>query len=143
MTTTQRQVAWVTGASRGMGADTARNLAAAGYDVALTARDGARLDDVAAACRATGVDALALRSDLTDRTSVSSFADAALARFGRCDVVVNIGIHKGPSMDLRFLDTPLDELAVHYEADVIAPALLCQRAIPTMIANGGAITSAS
>ena len=39
----RRLVAWVTGASRGMGADTAIQLASAGYDVALTARDGSPL----------------------------------------------------------------------------------------------------
>ena len=42
-----RKVAWVTGASRGMGADTALQLARAGFDVALTARDQVRLEGVA------------------------------------------------------------------------------------------------
>jgi 3-oxoacyl-[acyl-carrier protein] reductase len=141
--TEQCKVAWVTGASRGMGADTAITLGRAGYDVALTARDQDRLEQVAETIRAAGVEALPKSSDLTSRASVAAFADAALERFGRCDVLVNIGIYKGPSMQMRFVDTPLDELAVHHEADVVAPALLCQRALPWMRAHGGTIINMS
>jgi 3-oxoacyl-[acyl-carrier protein] reductase len=136
MTDTDRPVVWITGASRGMGADTARCFARAGYDVALTARDQTRLDAVAADIRAAGAEALPLASDLTDRPSVAAFADAALERFGRCDVVANIGIYQGePSWQL-VMETPLDEMIVSYEADVVAPVLLCQRAIPSMLAHG-------
>src|SRR2546423_5507276 len=78
----RRQVAWVTGASRGMGANTAMRLAAAGYDVALTARDQERLDAVAETIEASGASALPLAADLTDRSSIESFADSAMALFG-------------------------------------------------------------
>lgn len=132
-----RPVAWVTGASRGMGADTAIRLAAAGHDVALTARDQSRLDGVAQEIEAVGGQALAMAADLTSRRSMTAFADAAQARFGRCDVVCNIGIYQGPGTRQLFLDTELDELAISFEADVIAAALLSQRAIPSMVANGG------
>jgi NAD(P)-dependent dehydrogenase (short-subunit alcohol dehydrogenase family) len=132
-----RRVAWVTGASRGMGADTAIRLAAAGYDVAITARDQSRLDALAREIGALGGQALALASDLTDRGSVAAFAEAAQLRFGRCDVVCNIGIYQGPGGRQLFMDTALDELAISFEADVVAAALLCQQAIPSMVANGG------
>ena len=92
-----RKVAWVTGASRGMGADTALRLAAAGYDVALTARDQGRLDAMAARIATNGVAAFPLAADLTDRKSMGAFADAALGRFGRCDVLCNIGIYQDPA----------------------------------------------
>jgi NAD(P)-dependent dehydrogenase (short-subunit alcohol dehydrogenase family) len=68
---------------------------------------------------------------------MSAFADAAIDRFGRCDVLCNIGIRKGPGMAQRFLDTSLDEFAMCFEADVIAAAFLCQRAVPLMLAAGG------
>lgn len=136
MTDSDRPVAWVTGASRGMGADTARCFAHAGYDVALTARDQTRLDAVATDIRAAGAKALPIPSDLTDRASVAAFADAALERFGRCDVVVNIGIYQGEASWQLVLETPLDEMIISYEADVIAPVLLCQRAIPSMLERG-------
>jgi 3-oxoacyl-[acyl-carrier protein] reductase len=141
--TEQRKVAWVTGASRGMGAGTAITLGRAGYDIALTARDQNRLEQVAETIRAAGAEALPMSSDLTSRASVAAFADAALERFGRCDVLVNIGIYKGPSMHMRFVDTPLDELALQHEADVVAPALLCQRALPWMRVHGGTIVNMS
>lgn len=132
-----RKVAWVTGASRGMGADTALQLARAGFDVALTARDQARLEGVAENIEAAGGSALPFPADLTDRSAISAFADAALSRFQRCDVICNIGIYQGPGMTSMFLDTPLDEFVVSFEADVLAPVILCQRAVPLMIEQGG------
>lgn len=132
-----RRVAWVTGASRGMGADTAIQLAKAGYDVALTARDQARLDSVAKEIEAAGGSALPVATDLANRITMEAFAEAAVSRFGRCDVLCNIGIYQGPGLRSLFMDTPLDEFAVSFEADVIAPALLCRKAIPLMIDQGG------
>jgi 3-oxoacyl-[acyl-carrier protein] reductase len=132
-----RRVAWVTGANRGMGADTAVALARAGYDVAITARDQMLLRAVADDVVANGGAALALPSDLTDRSSMAAFADAAIERFGRCDALCNIGIYKGEGMAKLFLDTSLEELDLNIEADVVAPALLCQRALPLMLEQGG------
>jgi NAD(P)-dependent dehydrogenase (short-subunit alcohol dehydrogenase family) len=131
-----RPVAWVTGASRGMGADTAVQLARAGYDVALTARDQRLLDAVAADIRTAGGRALPLASDLTDRTSIAAFADAAISTFKRCDVLCNIGVYQGPGGKQLIMDTTLDELAISFEADVVGPVLLCQRAIPLMLTQG-------
>ena len=111
--------------------------------MALTARDQGRLDEVARTIEAFGVDALPFAADLTDRAAVAAFADAARARFGRCDVLCNNGIYQGPSMNQLFLDTELDELVRHYEADVVAPSLLCQRVIPGMLEHGGTIINMS
>jgi NAD(P)-dependent dehydrogenase (short-subunit alcohol dehydrogenase family) len=120
-----------------MGADTAIHLAKAGYDVAITARDQARLDGVAKEIEALGRQALPFATDLTDRGAVAAFADVAVERFGRCDVVCNIAIYQGQGAFELFLDTAPDDFAVTYEADVIAPVVLCQRAIPLMVAEGG------
>ena len=120
-----------------MGADTAVQLGAAGYDVALTARDQPRLDGVARDIESVGGRALPISADLTDRASIVAFADGALAHFGRCDVVCNIGIHQGAGMHDHFVDTQPDALVAHFEADVVAPAILCQRAIPSMLEHGG------
>jgi NAD(P)-dependent dehydrogenase (short-subunit alcohol dehydrogenase family) len=130
------KVAWVTGASRGMGADTALRLAEVGYDVALTARDQNRLEAVASEVEAFGQRALPFASDLTELSSISAFADAAKAWGGRCDLLCNIGVYQGPGSRQLLLDMPIEELSLTLEADVVAPALLCQRAIPSMISNG-------
>jgi NAD(P)-dependent dehydrogenase (short-subunit alcohol dehydrogenase family) len=137
--TSDRKVAWVTGASRGSGADIARRLGAAGYDLAITARDEAALADVAAGVEEFGATVLVVAADLTIRASVTNFADAAYARFGRCDVVCNIGIYKGPGMEQFIQDLTPEEIARHFEADVIAPTLLCQRALEWMADHGGTI----
>jgi len=139
MASRARPVAWATGASRGLGADIAQQLARAGYDVALTSRDQGRLDEVAKTIEACGVDALPFAADLTDRAAVLAFADAAHARFGRCDLLCNSGIYQGASMQQLFLNTELDELVRHFEADVVAPSLLCKRALPGMLEHGGTI----
>jgi len=131
-----RPVAWVTGASRGMGANIALEFARNGYDLAITARDQQRLDRIAKEASALGADVLALCTDLTDRKTLDTFGDAALARFGRCDVLCNVGVYQGPGGKQLIMDTGLDELAISFEADVIGPVLLCQRAIPAMLAAG-------
>jgi 3-oxoacyl-[acyl-carrier protein] reductase len=134
-----RRVAWVTGGSRGIGADTAIRLAESGYDVAVTARDEARLESVATEIESVGRRALAVVSDLTDRQSIDAFADAAEAWGGRCDVLCNVGVYQGPGASQLFAEMPIDELAISLEADVVAPALLCQRAIRSMLAQDGGV----
>lgn len=139
----ERPVAWVTGASRGMGADTARRLAEAGYDVALTARDQARLDAVASDVERAGGRALPVAADLTDRRTVEAFAETATRWSGRCDVLCNIGVYQGSGTQQLLLDTPVEELERSLEADVIAPAVLIKRAVPLMTSAGGVIVNMS
>jgi 3-oxoacyl-[acyl-carrier protein] reductase len=138
-----RSVAFVTGASRGIGAATAVALAEAGFDLALTARtvhegEGRRpgsLDTVMAKVDAHGARAVAIPMDLTDRAGVGAAADTALAEFGRIDVLCNIGIYQGDGTGL-FLETSVDEFARHLEGDVLAPATLLHRFLPVMLEQG-------
>lgn len=84
----------ITGASSGIGAELARQLAARGDAVVLAARREAALVAVAAEC---GTNALAVRTDVTSRADVERLRDEAIARFGQIDVWVNNagqGIHK-------------------------------------------------
>ncbi len=80
------KVVLVTGASSGIGAAIARELGEAGARLALGARRTDRLETLAAEI---GGDVLVRRLDVTDRADVAAFADAARARFGRVDVIVN------------------------------------------------------
>ena len=105
-----RPVAWVTGAAAGWVRTPRCNFPRAGYDVAVTARDQARLEAVANEIAAVGGRALACASDLTDRRSTAAFADAALASFGRCDVLCNIGIYNGPGVTRLLMESDLDDL---------------------------------
>ena len=79
----------VTGASSGIGRETALAFAAAGANVVLVARRAQTLAKVAAEARAAGVAALAVAADVTDPAAVKACFRKSVARFKRIDVVVN------------------------------------------------------
>jgi NAD(P)-dependent dehydrogenase (short-subunit alcohol dehydrogenase family) len=83
------QVAIVTGASRGIGAATARALADAGATVTLAARDAARLEQLAAEIEAAGGAALSAPTDIGDPDDVERMVARTLDTFGRLDIAVN------------------------------------------------------
>nr|BFD92037.1 SDR family NAD(P)-dependent oxidoreductase [Kitasatospora sp. Xyl93] len=83
------RTAVVTGAASGMGAATARLLAASGARVALLARRTERLDALAAEIAATGGQALAVTADITDQASVDAAAKTVHGTYGQVDLVVN------------------------------------------------------
>jgi NADP-dependent 3-hydroxy acid dehydrogenase YdfG len=129
----RRKVVLVTGASSGIGRATALRLAADGHPVVLGARRTDRLDALVAEVEAAGGQALAVPLDVTDASSAHRFAEAALARFGRVDVLVaNAGV-----MPL----SPLSAGLVHEwdrMIDVNVRGLLHSIAatLPTMLAQG-------
>ncbi|MFF2142100.1 SDR family oxidoreductase [Kitasatospora sp. NPDC058190] len=83
------RTAVVTGAASGMGAATARLLAADGARVALLARRTDRIEALAAEIAAAGGQALAVTADITDQASVDAAAKAVHDAYGRVDLVVN------------------------------------------------------
>lgn len=147
------RVAFVTGASRGIGRASAIALAAAGFDVAVSARtlvDGsARFDDTdtvlpggldttVTAIEAQGRHGLAVTMDLLDRGSVLAAADAALDHFGRIDLLVNNGIYQGPGRMSPLLELDDSDLVALFEGNVFAHIGLIRHLLPTFIAQGGA-----
>src|ERR1700747_296138 len=83
------KVAIVTGASSGIGAATAYELAGRGATVALAARRIEELDRLADAPRGDGADARGIPTDVTNATQVNSLVHETMAKFGRVDVLVN------------------------------------------------------
>jgi NAD(P)-dependent dehydrogenase (short-subunit alcohol dehydrogenase family) len=154
---TTRQTALVTGASRGIGKATAIALAAAGFDVAITARtvhegegfddsDSAgrtvpgSLDTTAALVEEQGGRALSVPMDLLDRGSITAAAEHVIDEWDHIDVLVNNAIHTGPGSMLRFEDTTLEMIETKLAANVVAQVVLIKAVLPHMVERGdGAI----
>jgi NAD(P)-dependent dehydrogenase (short-subunit alcohol dehydrogenase family) len=83
------KVVIVTGASSGLGVAFAQACAEAGADVVLAARRVEKLGDTAELVTSAGGRALTVRTDVTDPDQCQSMVDAAIAEFGRVDVLVN------------------------------------------------------
>ena len=104
--TLTNQVAIVTGASRGIGAATARAFAAAGAKVALAARDRVALERLAADITASGGTALVVATDIGDPAAVERMVSATVREFGRLDIAFNNAAGGGHP------PTPLTEVAL-------------------------------
>jgi len=86
----------VTGASSGIGRETARELARGGADVALAARREQRLEALADELAEHGVDAAAVPTDVTEESAVEALVETVVERFGGLDLVVsNAGVAAG------------------------------------------------
>jgi NADP-dependent 3-hydroxy acid dehydrogenase YdfG len=99
-------VALVTGASSGIGAATARSLAAEGAAVALVARRRERLEELAADIRADGGSALVLEADITEQAQAVEAVAQAVNQLGRLDTVVN---NAGVMLLGPIVDAPVEE----------------------------------
>jgi 3-oxoacyl-[acyl-carrier protein] reductase len=83
------RTAYVTGASRGIGRACALSLAAAGFRVALAARDTGRLEEVASGIRGSGGEAFVTALDLSDAESIQTSISSTAKEFGPITVLVN------------------------------------------------------
>ena len=135
MTSLAGKNAIVTGASSGIGAATARRLAAAGANVMLVARRLDRLEELAAELAAElGSAATPLALDLGDADAAQALLDAATARFGKTDILINnAGILRTSHVDGFDLAGLEPLIAINYTT-VVRTSLLFAR---QMKANGG------
>jgi serine 3-dehydrogenase (NADP+) len=116
MSTIEGKVAVVTGASAGIGAAIARDLAAAGARLVLTARREDRLQALAAELRG---DVAILAVDIAEHSTAEQLLELARSRFGAADILVNnAGILRVGTLDTFDLDTLAPMIATNFEATV-------------------------
>ena len=149
-------VVFITGASRGIGAQAACAFGRAGWRVAIGARtksegehlphqlrrpDGAllagSLAGTAAAVQATGAQVFSHAMDLMDTQSLDMALDAVLAHYGRIDLLVNNAVYQDRESNAML--AALDDAGLErtLRGNVVAPFHLARRLLPRMIEQGG------
>jgi NAD(P)-dependent dehydrogenase (short-subunit alcohol dehydrogenase family) len=151
-------IAFITGASRGIGKAGALALADAGYDVVVTARtlhpgethdyaassaDAGRqtalpgsVEETAALVEDRGQRALPLRLDLLDRGSLDAAVETTLSEWGQIDVLYNNGIYQGPGVMDEFTDLKEKDLATVFEGNFFAQLHLTRNVLSHMQTRG-------
>src|SRR4051794_18642886 len=127
------EVAAITGASRGLGAEMARQLARAGLKVGLTARRGDRLERVAESIRSEGGTAVVEVADAADPGATRSSLDAIARQLGPIDLLVaNAGV--GEATPARAFSAETFERMVR--VNLIGAAYAVEAVLPSMIERG-------
>lgn len=133
-------VAVVTGAGRGIGEGIASTLADAGAAVVCAARRGDEIERVAAGIRDRGGRAVAVATDVTDRSAVEALAQAAIDQFGRLDIWVN---NAGGSP----IQAPLTELpSEEWDATIavnLTSVWVCTTVAARHMGDGGRVVNVS
>ncbi len=138
------RVVVITGASDGIGAEMARQLAAqegAGIKLVLAARNAAQLDAVAGACAALGAETFTVPTDVGVQIQCRRLVVSALERFGRIDVLVN---NAGRSAHALFEE--VEDLGWYEElmrVNLWGSVWCTQAALPALKASQGKIVAVS
>jgi 2-deoxy-D-gluconate 3-dehydrogenase len=128
------KVAIVTGGNGGIGLGMARGLAETGADIAIVGRNEVKSTAAADELKRTGVRAIAVTADVTDKAAVAEMVARTVREFGRVDILINnagINIRKPPdALDLEEWDSVI--------RTNLTSAFLCSQAVyPAMKQAGG------
>ena len=124
------KVALVTGASQGIGRETALALAEAGANVALAARNEEKLVALAEEIAAKGAAALAVKMDVADPEQVKAGFKAVLEKFGKLDILVNNAAITRDGLAMRMKQEDWDAVI---RTNLTGAHLCTQQALMTMI----------
>ncbi|MBT9331927.1 SDR family NAD(P)-dependent oxidoreductase [Paracidobacterium acidisoli] len=130
------KVALITGANRGLGFETARQLGQKGVTVVLAARQRGAAEEAAAKLKAEGIDAYGIQLDVTKASDRTAAADWFSRQFGKLDILINnAGIAAVGESDLfkpTVSETPEAELQGVYETNVFSVVLLTHALLPLL-----------
>lgn len=126
----ERRPAVVSGASSGIGAAVAQQLAAAGFPVALGARRVEQCEEVAAGIREAGGKAVVHPLDVTDDSSVESFAKAVRSDLGDIEVVISNAGLVGPGI---VHDVGTDRIGRELDVNLLGAHRLVRAFVPDMV----------
>jgi NAD(P)-dependent dehydrogenase (short-subunit alcohol dehydrogenase family) len=139
---TQGSTVVITGATSGIGRETALAFATAGARVVAAGRREERLQELVKEIETHGGEALGVRADVSDRAQVDRLLERAVDRFGRLDTLVN---NAGVGIAARFEEQPLEDFRRVMEVNFWGAVFACNAAVPRMRAQstGGVIINIS
>lgn len=133
--TMDKRIAVVTGANRGIGYETCRQLARRGVEVILTSRDAQKGRAAAQVLRSEGLAVTSFPLDVTDRAGIQHLHDHVVTAFGRCDILINnAAVYIDDCHSLLAMDEAV--FRVSMETNAFAPLWLTQVFVPLMKKNG-------
>jgi NAD(P)-dependent dehydrogenase (short-subunit alcohol dehydrogenase family) len=127
------QIALITGATGGIGADLAAAFGRAGARVGVAGRRADAAAAVVERIRAAGSEAVAIELDLTDRSSIEAAVAATVDAFGRIDILVN---NAGLGTNHDAIDATEAEWDELFAVNVRGPFFACQSAARRMLPQG-------
>jgi NADP-dependent 3-hydroxy acid dehydrogenase YdfG len=127
------RVVAITGASAGIGRESALAFAERGARIVVGARRVDLLEELAAFVRAKGGEALAMALDVGEREQVDAFVAAAVARYGRLDVLVN---NAGYGVRGTVAATPPEAYEQLMRVNYLGTVYGCRAAVPVMVTQG-------
>jgi NADP-dependent 3-hydroxy acid dehydrogenase YdfG len=135
--TIEDDVAIVTGASSGIGRETALALAREGVDVALAARRAERLKELADRIEAeTDAEALVVPTDVREEAAVEALIETSMETFGRLDILVN---NAGLVVGAEIEDLPTEKYRAMMETNADGMFFATRAALPHLRESGGTL----
>jgi NAD(P)-dependent dehydrogenase (short-subunit alcohol dehydrogenase family) len=135
------KVVVITGASKGIGAELARQLAAKGSKLVLAARSEKELEEVAADCKKLGASVVTVKADVTHERDCQAIIAGAMVAYGRLDALVN---NAGATMWARFEDIEdMEILRRIMDVNYMGAVYCTKHALPLLKQSKGLIVGIS